>query len=241
MSIINIIGQIYTEFSLRYLIIYKVSLRYVNVCFFDLLLYGCCHPCFPHFSAKKLDLLKMCSYPRFHVAKITLRLHFLFLSMSENIHGWRDRTLKLDLLKMVPYPRFHVAKMSLRLHFLFLTMSQNIQGCRDDRTMECYQQRSYYIYSNVRPCVCLSVRQVWGETRFSRPLIKIEVRFLRASLLMDVVILVLCVIIKYHFVGFLIPELINKPPVSVCWYIPLSVGYKLPLYSFCLCYVIKYI
>ena len=35
----------------------------------------------------------------------------------------------------------------------------------------------------------MSVRQVQGETRFSRPIIKIEVWFLRASLLMDVVIL----------------------------------------------------
>ena len=46
---------------------------------------------------------------------------------------------------------------------------------------------------SVRPYVCLSVHQVLGETWFSGPLIKIEVWFLRALLLLDVVILVIIV------------------------------------------------
>ena len=47
-----------------------------------------------------------------------------------------------------------------------------------------------YILMSVRPYVCLSVRFfLWGNVIFSA-LIKIEVWFLRASLIMDVVILV---------------------------------------------------
>ena len=46
------------------------------------------------------------------------------------------------------------------------------------------------VHPSVRTCVCLAVRQGLGETWFSQPLIKIEVWFLWASLLIDVVILV---------------------------------------------------
>ena len=40
-----------------------------------------------------------------------------------------------------------------------------------------FQQRSYSINDNVRLSACLSVRQIQGETRFSRPLIEISSNF----------------------------------------------------------------
>ncbi len=53
-----------------------------------------------------------------------------------------------------------------------------------------------YVRMSVHPYVCLSDRQVYGETWLSRPLIKMEVWFLRASLLVDVVV----ILVKFLFI-----------------------------------------
>ncbi len=76
--------------------------------------------------------------------------------------------------------------LTLRVSIIYSFMSVNLSLS----SREVWFLVAKLLYKYLCPTVRLSVRQVFGETWFSRSLIKIEVWFVRASLLMDVGILV---------------------------------------------------